>query len=75
MVVRTGRVLHRQQEAVAALSMIAWLASGQEGDSKISGEQGQEVSMSPTPHGKAMPLCSALTNTLPVSLTPLSWEL
>lgn len=75
-VVGAGRVLHWQQEAMAALSMIAWLASRQEGNSKISVEQGQEAFVFPPPHEKAMPLCSALTSTLPVPSvpTPLSWE-
>lgn len=75
MVVGAGRVLHWQQEAVAALSMIAWLASRQERNSKISVEQGQEVFVSPTPHGKAMPPCSALTSTLPVPLSHHTPEL
>lgn len=31
--------------------------------------------MSPTPHGKAMPVCSALASTLPVPLRPHTPEL
>lgn len=65
-VVRAGRVLHRQQEAVAALSMIAWLASGQEGNSSRSVVSKDRRSLC----GKAKPLCSASTSTLPVPPHP-----
>lgn len=41
----------------------------------VSGEQGQEVFVSLTPHGKVMPVCSALASTLLVPLGPHAPEL